>query len=97
MRRPYGEVDNPDVIDQRGAPPPEGASPDPSDGTSQVWDGASPLVLKSDHDRVVRDLSLAFGVIALGAYVAGEWVGRSSSPRARASRVRGDWARRRRR
>lgn len=73
MRRPYGPVDNPDVIDQRGAPAP----PLPS-GVS-----VEPVMLQSEADRRVRGAYLAGGLLAVGAFLIGWDAGQSRVRRAR--------------
>lgn len=81
MRIPRGPIDNPDVIDQRGASPidypldypPVNA---PSEADREVddrpsWDGVSPVVLKSDAKRAVHATLALSGAVAIGAFFLG--------------------------
>lgn len=82
VRIPRGSVDNPDVIDRRGASPPEVDEtfrPQPPS-----WDGVAPIVLKSDAQRAVRGALALSGVVAVGSFL----LGRASVARSRPMRSR---------
>jgi hypothetical protein len=88
VRIPRGRIDNPDVIDQRGSFPsevsPEEEPPNAPDPNSPPWDGAAPIVLKSDAQRAVRGALALSGVVAVGAFL----LGRASVASVRSSRRR---------
>lgn len=81
MRIPRGPIENPDVIDQRGASPidypldspPVNAPPDVDRDADDrpSWDGVSPIVLKSDAKRAVHATLALSGVVAIGAFLLG--------------------------
>lgn len=69
------DEDNPDVIDRRGATPPEDAEPD-----SPIRSEA--LVYKSDARRAVHRAAAVTGVIAaVAAFLFGRSVGRAEAAR----------------
>ena len=75
MKHPH-DVDNPDVVDERGAspsplPPYQGSRGD--DGVA-AWDGTEPLVLKSEAQRNTR---IGIAVTAVATGIIWFFVGRS--------------------
>jgi len=75
MRRPYGsDIDNPDVIDQRGATPSPADAPPGGSSDGLSWDGTSPLVRKSDAQRAVHNALLIGAALGIGGLLVGRGI-----------------------
>jgi hypothetical protein len=89
MKHPR-DVSNPDVVDERGAPPPLLPYPGSENrDSSTAWDGVEPLVLKSEaHRRAMLGILVTAAAVGITGFALGRSLERDKHrAAARAARV----------